>query len=80
MGSDTRLSYFNDIKLNGVRYQEITAIADCIRKTFYILSAQVGINFLGIGYFEDYELNDNNKYPFSEVNIAGGVMLCSITQ
>lgn len=65
MASDTRLNYFHDVELNGVRYQKITAIADCIRKTFYISSAQVGINFLGIGYFEDDELNDNNKYPLS---------------
>lgn len=65
MSSDTRLNYFNDVELNGIRYQEVTAIADCIRKTSYITSAQVGINFLGIGYFEDRELSNNNKYPLS---------------
>lgn len=65
MGSDTRLNIFHDVEINGIKYQKITAIADCIRKTFYISSAQVGINFLGIGYFEDDELNNNNKYPLS---------------
>jgi len=65
MSSDTRLNYFNDVELDGVRYQKVTAIADCIRKTFYITSAQVGINFLGIGYFEDKELGNTNKYPLS---------------
>lgn len=65
MSSDTRLNYFNDVELDGVRYQRVIAIADCIRKTFYITSAQVGINFLGIGYFEDKELGNTNKYPLS---------------
>jgi len=63
MASDTRLNYFHDIKIDGVLHQKISAIADCIRKTFYISSAQIGINFVGIGYFSDPQENNNHKYP-----------------
>lgn len=65
MGSDTRLNYFKDVEENGVRYQKISATADCIRKTFFISKAGIGINFVGIGYFEDEELNNNQRYPLS---------------
>jgi len=59
MASDTRLNYFSDKVIGGEKYMEITAIADCIRKTFYIEAATVGIQFLGIGYFED----QGQRYP-----------------
>jgi hypothetical protein len=65
MASDTRLNHFHDVVIKGIKYQKITATADCIRKTFYISSAKIGINFLGIGYFEDNELKDNQEYPLS---------------
>ncbi|OGS20066.1 MAG: hypothetical protein A3J83_03595 [Elusimicrobia bacterium RIFOXYA2_FULL_40_6] len=61
MGSDTRLSYFNDIEQNGVLCQQIAAVADCIQKTFYIRNARLGIHFLGIGYFPD----NTKSYPLS---------------
>lgn len=53
MASDSRLNYFSDKVINGVRCQEITAIADCIQKTFFIRNANIGIQFSGIGYFPD---------------------------
>lgn len=53
MASDSRLNFFNDKTINGVRCQEIFATADCIQKTFFILSANIGIQFQGIGYFPD---------------------------
>jgi len=62
MASDTRLNYFNDKIINGEKYQEIVAVADCIRKTFFIKKARIGIQFLGIGYFPD--VNDE-EYPLS---------------
>lgn len=61
MASDTRLDYHHDKIINGEKYQEITATADCIRKTFFINKAKVGIQFLGIGYFPA----DGEKYPLS---------------
>jgi hypothetical protein len=45
--------------INGVRNQEILATADCIQKTFFISSAKIGIQFLGIGYFSD----NGDKFP-----------------
>lgn len=62
MASDTRLDYHHDKVINGEKYQEITAVADCIRKTFFIDKAKIGIQFLGIGYFPD---TDGEKYPLS---------------
>jgi hypothetical protein len=59
MASDTRLNYHNDKEVNGKKFREIVAIADCIQKTFYIDEAQIGIQFLGIGYFTD----GDDKYP-----------------
>ena len=61
MASDTRLNYHNDIVINGKKCQEIVAIADCIQKTFFIRKANIGIQFLGIGYFADGQ----EKYPLS---------------
>lgn len=61
MASDTRLNYFNDRVIDGNKYQEIVAIADCIQKTFFLKKAGVGIQFLGIGYL----LDGNEKYPIS---------------
>jgi hypothetical protein len=65
MSSDTRLNYFEDVEKDGIRYQKVMAIADCIRKTFYISSAQIGINFLGIGFFKDKDSVGVDKYPLS---------------
>lgn len=62
MASDTRLNYFNDKIMDNEKYQEIICIADCIRKTFFIDKAKIGIQFLGIGYFPDV---DSEKYPIS---------------
>ena len=61
MASDSRLNYFNDKNLDGIKYQEIVATADCVQKTFFIENAKIGIQFLGIGYFPDA----NDKYPLS---------------
>jgi len=61
MASDSRLNYFNDKIIDGIKYQVITAIADCIQKTFFITSANIGIQFLGIGYFPD----NGDNYPLS---------------
>jgi hypothetical protein len=61
MASDSRLNYFEDKVINGQKSQEIIAIADCIEKTFFIESAQIGIQFLGIGYFPD----NGENYPLS---------------
>lgn len=61
MASDSRLNYFQDKVINGQKYQEIIAIADCIEKTFFIESAQIGIQFVGIGYFPD----NGENYPLS---------------
>lgn len=65
MSSDTRLNYFKDVEKDGIRYQKVMAIADCIRKTFYISIAQVGINFSGIGFFKDKDIVGDDKYPLS---------------
>lgn len=62
MASDTRLDYFNDKIISGEKYQEVYLVADCIRKTFYIDGAKIGIQFLGIGYFPDI---DDKKYPLA---------------
>lgn len=62
MASDTRLNYHYDIEINGEKYQKIVAVADCIRKTFFIKKAKLGIQFLGIGYFADA---DGEKRPLS---------------
>jgi hypothetical protein len=62
MASDTRLNYFDEVTLNGKKYQRIIAVADCIRKTFFIEKAKIGIQFLGIGFFQDI---DGEKYPLS---------------
>ena len=61
MASDSRLNYFNDKIIDGKRCQEIVAIADCIEKTFFIESAAIGIQFLGIGYFPD----NGENYPLA---------------
>lgn len=61
MGSDSRLNYFEDKVIKGEKYQEIKAYADCIQKTFFINSLNIGVQFLGIGYF----LDNGEKYPLS---------------
>lgn len=61
MASDSRLNYFHDKVVNGERCQEITAIADCMEKTFFIESANIGIQFQGIGYFPD----NGENYPIA---------------
>ena len=61
MASDSRLNYFEDVDINGVKYQNITAVADCIQKTFYVESVSIGIQFIGIGYFKD----GSEKYPLA---------------
>ena len=62
MASDTRLNYHYDKEINGEKFQVIIAVADCIRKTFFIDKAKIGIQFLGIGYFPD---DDGEEYPLS---------------
>jgi hypothetical protein len=62
MASDSRLNYHGDVNINGILYQEIKAIADCIQKTFYINKAKIGIQFLGIGYFP---IEDGSRQPLS---------------
>jgi hypothetical protein len=61
MASDSRLNYFNDKDINGIKHQEIVATADCVQKTFFIKNANIGIQFLGIGYFPE----NDEKYPLS---------------
>jgi len=61
MASDSRLNYFHDKVVNEEKCQVITAIADCIKKTFFVKSAKIGIQFLGIGYFPD----NGENYPLS---------------
>jgi hypothetical protein len=63
MGSDTRLN-IHDIETNpttGEQFQIIKATADCMRKTFVIKEFGIGIQFIGIGYFN----HNNEKYPLS---------------
>jgi len=63
MGSDTRLN-IHDIETepnSGEQFQLIRATADCMRKTFLIKKFGIGIQFIGIGYFN----KDNEKYPLS---------------
>ena len=62
LASDSRLHYFKDVTQLGEKYKLITAIADCIQKTFYIKKAKIGIQFLGIGYFQS---SDSENYPIS---------------
>lgn len=62
MASDTRLNYHYDKEIKGEKYQEIVAVADCIRKTFFIQKAKLGIQFLGIGYFANA---NGEKRPLS---------------
>jgi hypothetical protein len=61
MASDSRLNYHKEEidSSTGARYQVITATADCINKTFLIRPHNIGIQFLGIGYFPD----NGEKYP-----------------
>ncbi len=47
--------------MTGEKFQEIVAVADCIRKTFVIPPFNIGIQFIGIGYFPD----NGHKYPLS---------------
>ena len=61
MASDSRLNYFEDKEINGEKYQEIKAIADCIQKTFFIENLKIGIQFIGIGFFPDKD----EKFPLS---------------
>ncbi|OHD12663.1 MAG: hypothetical protein A2086_09370 [Spirochaetes bacterium GWD1_27_9] len=61
MASDSRLNYFEDKIINGKKYQEITALADCIQKTFFLNKLRIGIQFLGIGYFPENGI----KYPLN---------------
>jgi hypothetical protein len=61
MASDSRLNYFIDKDINGIKHQEIVATADCVQKTFFIKKANIGIQFLGIGYFPE----NDEKYPLS---------------
>jgi hypothetical protein len=63
MGSDSRLNYHNEEIDNstGERFQVILAIADCIRKTLYLSDINIGIQFIGIGYFPE----NGQKYPIS---------------
>jgi hypothetical protein len=63
MASDSRLNYHNEESdsTTGERYQVIVATADCIRKTFTIDPFNIGIQFIGTGYFSEGE----NKYPLS---------------
>jgi|TARA_B110000914_G_C15411566_1_gene422100 hypothetical protein len=61
MASDTRLNWHKTETVEGKNYQVILATADCIRKTFFIESLNVGVQFMGIGYFDD----GGEKYPLS---------------
>jgi hypothetical protein len=64
MASDSRLNFHNtekDVK-TGEIYQVITATADCIRKTFFLNKIKIGIQFIGIGYFQ----RGNDKYPLND--------------
>ncbi len=61
MASDSRLEYFNEKEINGEKYKEIVAFADCIKKTFFIENLKIGIQFSGIGFLPDKE----EKYPLS---------------
>jgi len=61
MASDSRLNYFKDKIIDGEKHQEILAIADGIKKTFFIESLRIGIQFLGIGFFQENE----ERYPIS---------------
>lgn len=63
MGSDTRLN-IHDIETepnSGEQFQLIRATANCMRKTFLIKKFGIGIQFIGIGYFN----HNNEKYPLS---------------
>lgn len=64
MASDTRLNYhkIEKNKATWETYQVILAIADCIRKTFYIETLNIWIQFIGIWYFK----KNDNRYPLSE--------------
>lgn len=61
MASDTRLNYHEEIEEDGNTYQLIKLTADCIRKTFYLEKANLGIQFIGIGYL----LDGTSRYPLS---------------
>lgn len=63
MASDSRLNYHNTEKDQdtGDTYQVIVATADCIRKTFFLEKINIGIQFIGIGYFN----KGNEKYPLN---------------
>jgi len=61
MASDSRMNYFKDKVVDGEKYQEVLAIADGIKKTFFIKKLKIGIQFLGIGFFPD----GDSKYPIS---------------
>jgi hypothetical protein len=63
MASDSRLNYHN-VEIDnstGEKFQVISATADCIRKTFTIDPFNIGIQFVGIGYFSE----NDNKHPLS---------------
>lgn len=73
MASDSRLNYHDEEtdSQTGDRYQVIKATADCIRKTFIINPLNIGIQFIGIGYFFD----NDEKYPLSHFipNLANNI-------
>ena len=74
MASDSRLNYHNEEVDNstGERFQVIVATADCIRKTFVIDPLNIGIQFIGIGYFPE----NGVKYPISHFlpSLAAGIV------
>jgi len=63
MASDSRLNYHHEALDHSTneRYQLISAVADCIEKTFLLEPFKIGIQFLGIGYFQ----KGNDKFPLS---------------
>ncbi|MPR33549.1 hypothetical protein [Salmonirosea aquatica] len=73
MASDSRLNYHHQ-KINnatGETYQIITHTADCIRKTFIVNPFNIGVQFIGIGYFND----SGEEYPLSQfiTRLANGI-------
>ena len=74
MASDSRLNYHHEEIDNstGERFQVIEATADCIRKTFVIDPLNIGIQFIGIGYFPE----NGVKYPISHFlsRLAAGIV------
>lgn len=73
MASDTRANYNIDEIENGQKFMKILAIADCCRKTFFLMKAKIGIQFIGNGYLKEGDSKRHLNYfiPIIQEGIIG---------